>query len=239
MKGKIQTMKKNRMMRLASMLLVAVLVTTSTISGTFAKYVTSDGASDTARVAKWGVSVTPNGVLFDKQYNVDDGTYSGTGDKSVVSSDTWNVVAPGTTKSLTEVVITGTPEVATRVTYDATVTISNNWIVDGDEYFPVYFTIEGKTYGIAGDCGVDCNVKATSIADLEGKVEAAIKACKKDYAPNTDFSTVASDFPTVSWAWPFHTSDANDKKDTKLGDEAVAEDVFITVAIATTVEQID
>ena len=50
-------MKKNRMMRVASALLVAVLLTTCAISGTFAKYVTTESGSDFARVAKWGVNV--------------------------------------------------------------------------------------------------------------------------------------------------------------------------------------
>ena len=51
-------MKKNFMMRAASVLLVAVMLTTCAISGTFAKYVTSDSGSDFARVAKFGVTVT-------------------------------------------------------------------------------------------------------------------------------------------------------------------------------------
>ena len=50
-------MKKNKMMRLASFLLIAVLVSTSAISGTYAKYTTSGFAEDQARVAKWGVTV--------------------------------------------------------------------------------------------------------------------------------------------------------------------------------------
>ena len=44
-------MKKNKMMRIASVLLVAVILTTCAISGTFAKYVTSGNGSDNARVA--------------------------------------------------------------------------------------------------------------------------------------------------------------------------------------------
>ena len=54
-------MKKNRMMRAASALLVAVLMTTCTISGTFAKYTTSATGSDAARVANWGFE--SDGVL--------------------------------------------------------------------------------------------------------------------------------------------------------------------------------
>ena len=46
-------MKKNRMMRLASVLLVLCLLTTSVISGTFAKYTSTVAAYDSAKVAKW------------------------------------------------------------------------------------------------------------------------------------------------------------------------------------------
>ena len=43
-------MKKNVMMRVASALLVAVLLSTCTISGTFAKYVTTSSGNDNAEV---------------------------------------------------------------------------------------------------------------------------------------------------------------------------------------------
>ena len=62
-------MKKNVMMRLACFLLVAVLISTSAISGTYAKYVTSGQSTDSARVAKWGVTVTANGTTFANAYN--------------------------------------------------------------------------------------------------------------------------------------------------------------------------
>ena len=48
-------MKKNKMMRIASVLLVAVLLSTCAISGTFAKYVTQVSGNDSARVARWGI----------------------------------------------------------------------------------------------------------------------------------------------------------------------------------------
>jgi len=63
-------MKKNVMMRVASALLVAVLMTTCAISGTFAKYTTSKTDSDSARVAKWGVSVDVVGAsAFNTNYD--------------------------------------------------------------------------------------------------------------------------------------------------------------------------
>jgi len=50
-------MKKNRMMRLASILLVCVLLSTSVISGTFAKYTSTTTATGSATVAKWDVKL--------------------------------------------------------------------------------------------------------------------------------------------------------------------------------------
>ena len=61
-------MKKNKMMRLASVLLVLTLLSTSVISGTFAKYITTDSANDSARVAKWGVVASVKGDLFGQTY---------------------------------------------------------------------------------------------------------------------------------------------------------------------------
>ena len=114
-------MKKNRMMRLASGLLVAVLITTSMISGTYAKYVTTANASDTARVAKWGVEVAATTDLFDEDYDIDDTnkTFKFAGEYSVSAAsaaidDRDNLVAPGTKGSMT-FSITGVPEVAVNV----------------------------------------------------------------------------------------------------------------------------
>lgn len=50
-------MKNNKMMRIAAVILMMTLLTTCAISGTFAKYVSSASASDTARVAKWSFKV--------------------------------------------------------------------------------------------------------------------------------------------------------------------------------------
>ena len=68
-------MRKNKMMRLASALLVAVLLSTCAISGTFAKYVTSSTGTDKARVAYWGwdAPAALDFDLFDKlnfKYNI-------------------------------------------------------------------------------------------------------------------------------------------------------------------------
>ena len=86
-------MRKNRMMRAASALLVAVLMTTCTISGTFAKYVTEVSSEDFARVAKWGFEPSAMDLsdLFKDAYDLNpDGTIE------VDSATPADVIAPGT-----------------------------------------------------------------------------------------------------------------------------------------------
>ncbi len=119
----------NKLMRLASVLLIAALITTCAISGTFAKYVTKVEHQDSARVAKWGVTLSLEGDgLFATEYDTDEEVDPQTGfgytGVSVRASDEDKVVAPGTT-SLKEdasgnpihgfvATVAGTPEVATR-----------------------------------------------------------------------------------------------------------------------------
>ena len=57
-------MKKNKMMRIASVLLVAVLLSTCAISGTFAKFTSDFTGTANARVAKWDVEVANSAETF-------------------------------------------------------------------------------------------------------------------------------------------------------------------------------
>lgn len=129
-------MMKNKMMRVASVLLVAVLLSTCAISGTFAKYVTSNDASDNARVAKFGVVIQADGSLYGTYYDTTfkpsttDGAASLLVQSSVVTPNAENVVAPGTQsdKGL-HFSLTGTPEVRTELT--ATITCENIFLAAG------------------------------------------------------------------------------------------------------------
>ena len=114
-------MKKNRTMRVMFVLLALTLLTTCAVSGTFAKYVTSAGAEDSARVAKWGVLVSIEGNAFGTEYAAEDEAYKKAGGElSVQASNKEQVVAPGTNSELLDnnlvATITGTPEVAVRYT---------------------------------------------------------------------------------------------------------------------------
>ena len=114
-------MKKTKVMRLLSLLLVMTLISTCAISGTFAKYVTKAEGKDQARVAKWGVLVSVEGNAFANQYKATDKAYTEDGGVySVVSAKGDQVVAPGTSAKEADMALVatvkGTPEVAARYT---------------------------------------------------------------------------------------------------------------------------
>lgn len=232
-------MRKNRMMRAASALMVAVLLTTSTISGTFAKYVTTESGSDTARVAKWGVDITADSFgMFATDYKTTDTFATFTGDYSVSSADDGNredVLAPGTGGSFVDIAITGTPEVAVDVAVVATVDVSDNWEVAGDFYCPIIVTVGGEEIS-----GLDY----ASVADFEAAIEAKIESYSKQYAPNTDLSGINTKDLDISWRWDFEgatgsENNQTDEQDTALGNKAVGEDLTISIGVEITVTQID
>ena len=227
-------MKKNRMMRLASGLLVAVLLSTCAISDTFAKYITEKESTDTARVAKFGVDlvVTVDGA-FATEYDADvtvtdkDGAAIA---KTVVASSTDqdNLVAPGTKGDLmAKAEIKGTPEVAVNVKQEATLVLTN-WAVDGTYYCPLVITVDGaKFYGM----------DYTSAAEFIAAVEAALDS-DVNYAPNTDLTETHS----VTWAWAFEGTDGKqtDELDTALGNYAAKTgDIEISFTYKITVTQIN
>ena len=239
-------MKKNVMMRVASIMLVLVLMSSSVISGTFAKYVTSGESTDKARVAKFGVKVEPNGEMFLKYYEADDVNFT-LADDTVVTSDDWKLIAPGTSHSMTKVHLTGKPEVAVRVSYEATNIVLGTFLdANGDEYCPIVFTINDVTYGTTV---TNATNKFATIAELVAEMKNVIKNYKKDYVANTDLSTIYAmdnNALEISWEWPFETGTtpaeiaANDIKDTFLGDQAAAGYYsMIQFDITTTVTQIN
>ena len=237
-------MKKNKTMRLASLLLVLVLLSTCVISGTFAKYVTSGTASDSARVAKWGVTVeVGTNNAFAAQYETDDDDDEiASIAYSVKSADgTAKVVAPGTSGTLLTSKITGTPEVAVNVKRAGTFTLSADWVQGDNGYCPLIITVGtteykwGTAYTPAG--GSAKNI--ASIADFNEAINTAINK-EANYGPNT--SLASTDDISITWAWPFNGTAPNGKEawdvnDTKIGDLDTAP--TIACSLTTTVTQID
>ena len=241
-------MKKNKMMRIASFLLVAVLLSTSIISGTFAKYVTSDGTSDSARVAKFGVVASASGTLFDKTYASAATNDADTDGLSVVS--TTNVVAPGT-KNDTGVTFsfTGTPEVDVKISFaitdgykdvflkgtglpDRTTSKSGDTFDVSGTYYPIVYTLKNGT---------------TTVATGDLATVAAALASKEIYVnAGTDLSGDTYKY-TLTWEWPFGDPN-NNKADTLLGDIAAGTansvattdySTQVSLEIVATVAQVD
>lgn len=234
-------MRKNKMLRMASALLILVLLTTSVVGGTFAKYVTTAKGTDTARVAKWGVEITANGTTFASSYANDaviGTTAIGDGTSVATSEANTKLVAPGTKGNMAKMTLSGTPEVAVRVSYTGEFEINDKWVdKDGNFYCPLTIKLSkgSTTENISG-------ASYTSKSDFETAVNNAIKGYQVDYEPNTDLSTKNTDSLSIDWEWPFSSSAENDVKDTYLGGQAAANPsnaATVTVAVTTTVTQID
>lgn len=240
-------MKKNMMLRMASALLVLTLLTTCIIGGTFAKYTTTGTATDTARVAKWGVKVSSTGNAFATEYDTTDTTISGIA-KSVVTAtgtgaDGKNLVAPGTSGELFKSSITGTPEVAVKVTTSAELKLTG-WTInigDGDkEYCPIVITIDSTEYKMGASTDESQHTYAT-IEEFKTAVQDALKKDDATFGPNTDLGTAYVYNHNVEWAWKFEDTSADpyqtDEKDTALGSLTPAP--TIEFICKTTVTQID
>ena len=133
------------MMRIASVLLVAVLLSTCAIFSTFAKYASTSSGSDTARVAKWSIEVEdteigvagPTTVKFDLFQTVND-TGNAANDEDVKdgTGDT-HIIAPGTAGSF-EITIENLSEVNAK--YTITLEETN------PSELPLQYSVDGTTW---------------------------------------------------------------------------------------------
>lgn len=221
-------MRKNRMMRLASALLILTMVTTCAISGTFAKYVTSDSAKDSARVAKWGVTVEATGdeAFFAEMYGSGDAATTEAATATVDSSTTDKVVAPGTAGTLGTVTVTGQPEVDVTVVQTADLKLEG-WTINTDEYYcPIIITIGTTDY---------VGTSYVSMAKFEEAIEGAL-ATNETVQSNVSLASTYD--KTITWKWLYTGGDGQtDEKDTALGNLATAPTIEFTYT--TTVTQID
>jgi hypothetical protein len=242
--------KTNKTMRVAGGLLIATLLSTSIVSGTFAKYVTTGSASDSARVAKFGVVVTAEGTLFSKTYlkandNTPGTTSSEASTLTVVSSNDDKLVAPGTKSDSTGLSfgVTGKPEVDVAISFSVDESASDVWLSAGtyadmttnkrtasdvfttsSTYYPIVYTM---TYTSNGE---EKTVKG-SLNDVVSGLNTAFK--DKTYKANTDLSTTEISSFNLTWEWKFDESGNKliDQQDTLLGDLAADADT-VTNAIS-------
>lgn len=222
-------MKKNRCLKIASGLLLLVLVTTCAIGTTLAKYTTQGDSQDSARVAKWGVKLQMQGdSMFLNEYDKGD-TGVTVVSKSVTSGDSEKIVAPGTKSSdgttgsstAARFSISGTPEVAVKIeigfttykdiflkagTYSDPTGADSTFNFD-DDYYPVVFTLN-QVANADGDYADPILIASGNLATIAAKLEAYSGTI---YEPGTDLTATFE----LSWEWVFESG--NDKADTYLG----------------------
>ena len=243
-------MKKNRFLTIAGCLMVLCLLTTCVIGTTFAKYVTSGETEDSARVAQWGVQLqlAGNNELFDNEY-------TGTGGKVTVRSASERLVAPGTKENTAAVFsISGTPEVAVRITIDFTVNADvflkggtgvkyddYTTAVAGDkfdltsDYYPVVFTL--KQIEDANGT-TDVTIATGNLAAIKTALDNFNANADQSYCPpNTNLKATFK----LTWAWAFN---GNDQADTYLANQTAGSssadyNTQVGFEIEITVEQVD
>ena len=195
--------RKDRKMALIALLILSV-VATSAFIGTLAKYVTSGTVSDEAVVAKFGLGL-PNTIdLFSDSYtNVE------------ADTDGKKIIAPGTTGQYT-FEVTGTSEVAYKVSADITVAYSEEW----NGYAPLKFSVNGTDW--------------TTLEDFKENLSSSL--AREVMAPGEKYANTQ----TIYWKWPFYVSNENDIIDTEMGVAAATKTApKVTVNIEVTAAQID
>ena len=125
------------------------------------------------------------------------------------------IIAPGTT-GYYNFEVTGKSEVAYKVNADIKVEYSEEW---GD-YEPLEFSVNGTEW--------------TTLEEFQTDLSDALAS--EILLPNTEYSSNQA----IHWRWLFHTSDANDIEDTKMGIAAATGTApEVTVTINMTAAQVD
>jgi len=209
-------MKKNKMLRLASVLLVCVLASTSIIGGTFAKYTTSAEYTQHARVAKWGLGATAT-----EEFNLFKAVYQNTDGKETVKS-TENVIAPGTSNEQKLLTITGgAPEVA----YSFTVALDAKSNADENAASTTIAKLD-ELEGFNWTLKKPSDTEAAKYSTFE-QLQEAVRALSQETVevgklPDgfTDDENEANEKAIlIGWEWGF---EGNEEADTAAGEAAAA-----------------
>ena len=200
--------KNNRKTAVIVALLLTLIALMCFGGYTFSKYVTSGSGTGTAQVAKWGYTIEVDGSnLFGKNYKFDGVSSKASADDTgltVMASGDYNVIAPGTTGSMT-FKIRGQAEVKALVSLGITEAVHNEGIKDivlkvqktgGDEivYNPVKWTLRKNNDVVAENTTLTA-VAATFLSDaVNGLKEAG--------------SVLAETTYKLVWAWAFEGTEA-------------------------------
>lgn len=215
------TSKKHWTLRAAGLLFALVLITSCFVGGTFAKYVTTGGGHESARVAKFGVTMSvATDTAFKQKYSKDDTTIpeSANINYSVESSGPENLVAPGTKGSNFVVLsISGKPEVAVNVKIEASGT---DVFLKAGEYPDLTTAAANKTFTLENDYHPITYTLTKNGAEapvVKGNLNDIVDYLNKlsgNYKAKTNLTSTIGEYK-LSWEWKFEGG--NDKADTLLG----------------------
>lgn len=215
------TSKKHWTLRAAGLLFALVLITSCFVGGTFAKYVTTGGGHESARVAKFGVTMSvANDKAFKQNYTKDDTSIPDSAqiNYSVESSGPENLVAPGTKGSNFVVLsIKGAPEVAVNVKIAAE---GHDVFLKAGEYLDLTTAADSDKFTLATDyypITYTLTKTGESTPVVKGNLNDIIEYLNKlsgNYKAKTDLTSTIGEYK-LSWEWKFEGG--NDKADTLLG----------------------
>lgn len=202
-------MKKNKMMRIASVLLVAVLLSTCAIAGTFAKYTSTVNGSDSVTVAKWSIKVNETEIAVANPSVVFDLFATGSQYDEAGNDVAEDKIAPGTLGSF-NFKVQNTSDVSVKYTITFTVDFPKG--IDSSRF--KFYSDENRTSEI--------------VANNEGKY--TVSDAVEIEVTDTGVKTI-----NVYWEWTF----GEDAVDTPLGILAQNGTTQVTVNPVITVEQVD
>lgn len=182
-------MKKNMIMRFASLLLVVTLLSTCAISGTFAKYTSSATGSDSARVAKWSFKAGGADVATVDEFTFD--LFTG--------EDT--IIAPGSTGSF-ELKLKNESEVNAKYSIDYTATQTNT---PDSINIPIKFCLTNSQTPSDWKENID-DLDVTDVSLVKGSAETSVTVYWKwdtatdvsDTALGVKSATAENSAPTVT-----------------------------------------
>lgn len=213
--------KNNKKTTVIIALLLALIAILSFGGYTLSKYVTSGGSTGKAQVAKWGYTLEIDGSkLFGKNYKFDDKASKVTKDTTgltVKASGDYNVIAPGTTGSMT-FKIGGQAEVKALIAMginpikDVTLEMQK---ADGGKivYNPVKWTLKKNGVEIPGMKNTTLHEVAGAFHDMIHNSASSVKK-PGDVLEDTTYELI------WSWAYegdPEFPNITNDELDTILG----------------------
>jgi len=234
MSGEVTKLKKDLWVKLAGLAIVLTLISSSLVSGTYAKYVKSVTGADTARVAKFAFALKEGASELATQATDSEATfsifdYTDTGVYNDGVNGTSKFIAPGTTGSF-ELLVQNLSEVDVAVTMSASETNASS--------IPVYYTIgaEPQRYSniLTGTYTGDGGGTYKTLADLGTDLGTAAGTLQA-----TDNSTATEKTVKINWTWAF-TADAqagqSDEADTSLGITGTA---TVKLSVQVTMTQAD